>query len=111
MFSSLRVRLWLSYALVIVTALSIVAIVLFIYLLRNPFLYRQTLERLRAVETVLLARERDQTGQPLTSMLERAADTFNVRIVLYSQDKQVLADTRAEDAPALAFPERNLSSR
>lgn len=111
MFSSLRARLWLSYALVIVTALSIVAIVLFIYLLRNPFLYRQTLERLRAVETVLLAWERDQTDQSLTPMLERAANTFNVRLVLYSQDKQVLADTRAEDAPALAFPERNLFSR
>ena len=53
MFSSLRSRLWLSYALIIVTALGIVALVLFIYLLRNPLLYRQTIQRLKAVEAVV----------------------------------------------------------
>ena len=57
MFSSLRSRLWLSYALLIVTALGIVAVVLFISLLRNPFLYRQTTERLKAVQTVVMERE------------------------------------------------------
>ena len=57
MFSSLRSRLWLSYALLIVTALGLVAMVLFISLLRNPLLYRQTTERLQAVQTVVMERE------------------------------------------------------
>ena len=36
MFSSIRARLWLSYAALIVAALGVVAIVLVIFLLRNP---------------------------------------------------------------------------
>jgi signal transduction histidine kinase len=110
MFSSLRARLWLSYALMIVTALSIVAFVLFIYLLRNPFLYRQTLVRLRAIEIVVSARQEEQSGQLLLSTLDKAARTFNVRLVQFSQDGQVLADTRAGDAPELPLPKRNLFS-
>ncbi len=42
MFTSLRSRLWLSYALVITVALSVVAGVLLAYLFRNPLLSRQT---------------------------------------------------------------------
>ena len=64
MFSSLHSRLWLSYAFIIVTALGVVAMVLFIYLLRNPLLYRQTSERLKAVQAVVLQRE--SQSQPVS---------------------------------------------
>jgi len=106
MFSSLRSRLWLSYALV-VTALSVVAIILFIYLLRNPFLYRQTLERLQAVQTVVMERD----GQPITTVATRASKTFNVRIILFSADQEVLLDTYAKKDPALSFPRQKLLPR
>ncbi len=111
MFSSLRARLWLSYALLVVTALGIVAIVLFAYLWRNPFLYRQTLERLRAVETMVLERDIQAQGQPLAVTMEKAAHTFNVRILLYSSDRQLQADTSSADKPPLPFPRKNLVTR
>ncbi|MBI5962383.1 MAG: HAMP domain-containing histidine kinase [Chloroflexi bacterium] len=107
MFTSLRSRLWLSYALLVVTALSVVAIILFIYLIRNPFLYRQTLERLQAVQTVVMERD----GQPISVVAERASKTFNVRILLFSADQQVLLDTHALKQPALSFPKQKLLPR
>ncbi len=107
MFSSLRSRLWLSYALLVVTALSVVAIILFIYLIRNPFLYRQTLERLQAVQTVVMERD----GQPITTVATRASKTFNVRIILFSADQEVLLDTYAKKEPALSFPRQKLLPR
>ena len=107
MFSSLRSRLWLSYALLIVTALVVVAVVLFVYLIRNPLSNRQTLERLRTVQTVVL--ERDE--QSLSLVAERASQNFDVRILLFSKDKQVLLDTYAEKQSALPFPKKKLLAR
>ena len=100
MFSSLRSRLWLSYALLVVTALSVVAVILFVYLLRNPLLYRQTLERLQAVQTIVMERD----GQSLSEVAQRASKNFNVRIVLFSADQQVLLDTAGKKEPELKFP-------
>jgi signal transduction histidine kinase len=111
MFSSLRSRLWLSYAFLIVTALSVVAIVMFIYLLRNPILNRQTIERLKAVETMVANRGSELERQPLPAAIERAASTFNVRIILYSIEKQVLVDTRGDTASGLPYPEKRILSR
>ncbi|HET7144477.1 MAG TPA: HAMP domain-containing sensor histidine kinase [Anaerolineales bacterium] len=100
MFSSIRSRLWLSYAFLVVTALGIVAIVLFIYLIRNPFLYRQTLEKLRVVQTAVVKRD----AQSIEFAAERASRNFGVRIILFSRDRQVLLDTYANKEPALQFP-------
>ena len=103
MFSSLRSRLWLSYALLVVTALGVVAIVLFVYLIRNPLADRQTLERLRTVQTVVLE---NNNGQPLSLVAERVAEKFDVRILLFSRDKQVVFDTHAGKESALPFPKK-----
>lgn len=93
--SSLRSRLWLSYAALIVTALSVVAIVLLIYLIRNPLAYRQTLERVRAAEKLILRRPADFLDDPVSGTLERTADLFDVRVVVYSSDGDILRDTGA----------------
>jgi signal transduction histidine kinase len=103
--SSLRSRLWLSYALIIVTALSVVTIVLFISLFRNPLLYRQTTERLKAVQLVMIERSTEADAPPISTLAERSARTFNVRVVLFSVDHQVLFDTASNEA-GLGFPER-----
>jgi len=55
----LRSRLWLSYAALIATALGVMAVAFGFYLWRNPLLYRQTLARLRTVETGILNRQGD----------------------------------------------------
>ncbi len=111
MFSSLRSRLWLSYALLVVTALGVVAMVLFIYLLRNPFLYRQTTERLKAVQAVVMERESAPQSQPISVAAQKASRTFNVRILLYSQDRQLILDTYSDKEVPLPFPEKKLIQR
>lgn len=106
MFSSLRSRLWLSYALLVVTALGVVALILFISLLSNPFLYRQTTERLKAVQAVVLERESGPQSQPISSAAKKASRTFNVRVLLYASDRQLILDTYSDKETSLPFPEK-----
>jgi hypothetical protein len=68
MFSSLRSRLWLSYALVILGALFITAVILVIYLVRNPLAYRQTSARLRAAEAIILENQANLSTQSRTDL-------------------------------------------
>lgn len=107
MFSSLRSRLWLSYALIIVTALGIVAVILFVSLLRNPLMYRQTIERLKAVQTTLVQRE----NQDISAAAKRAARVFDVRVLLYSKDKQLIFDTASKSEVPLPFPVKRIIAR
>ncbi len=112
MFSSLRSRLWLSYAFIIVTALSVVAMILFVYLLRNPISYRQTLERLQAVQTIVIERENVPQSQSISVSAEKASRTFGVRVLLFSKDKQLVLDTYADKKTVLPFPpERKILKR
>ncbi len=104
MFLSLRARLWFSYAILILTALLIVAAVLFIYLLGNPILYRQATSRLKVVETIITNRDLGQFGPDLSRRLENAAQTFDVRIIQFSQDQRVLVDANPGKFPELSFP-------
>ena len=108
MFSSLRSRLWLSYALLIITALAIVGMVLFLNLVKNPLLYRQTTERLKAVQAVILERESGVQSQSFPAVAKKASRTFNVRVLLYSSDKQLTLDTYSDNEVPLSFPERKL---
>ncbi|MBK8617271.1 MAG: HAMP domain-containing histidine kinase [Anaerolineales bacterium] len=110
MFSSLRSRLWLSYALLIVTALGVVATFLFVYLVRNPLLYRQTTERLQAVQSIVMERENVPENQPISVAAQKAARTFDVRVLIFSQDKQLMLDTADKEA-SLPFPEKKALQR
>ena len=107
MFSSLRSRLWLSYALLIVTALVVVAVVLFVYLVRNPLSTRQTLERLRAAQATVMQSDE----KPFSLAAENASKNFDIRVILFSNDRQVLLDTyTGKDVPIL-FPRKKLLTR
>jgi len=111
MFSSLRSRLWLSYAFLIVTALAVVAIVLILFLLRNPFLYRQTLDRLKAAEDVLMTQPGPPPGQPPgTDRLQSVAAAFDVRVLIFGSNGAVIQDTDGA-APAISLPARHLIPR
>lgn len=94
MQSSLRSRLWLSYAFLVVTALSVVAVVLLIYLLRNPFAYRQIMERLRAAERLILKHPAGFINNLDTKPLDDTADLFEVRVIVFTPEGRVLRDTR-----------------
>ena len=102
MFSSLRSRLWLSYALLIVTALGVVAIVLILFLVRNPVLYRQTFVQLRAADGLV--------ADPSTSQVNLIAQALNVRILTFSPGGAVLSDTDPA-SPAVPLPSRSVLAR
>lgn len=93
MCTSLRSRLWLSYTALIATALGVMAVAFGFYLWRNPLLYRQTLARLRTVETGIVNRQGDLFGNSLSVAMDRAARAFDVRILLYDQNGTLLKDT------------------
>lgn len=111
MFTSLRSRLWLSYAFIIVTALGVVAVILLVYLVRNPISNRQILERLQAVQAIVVERENVPQSQSISISAEKASRTFNVRVLLFSQDKQIILDTYADKEVALPFPARRILNR
>ena len=114
MFSSLRSRLWLSYALLILAALSFIFLVLVIYLLRNPLLYRQTITRLKAIETVVLKRQDEFLGsneRELERALARADENFDVRLILFNEKGRVLYDTRVDESEILLPKASALRSR
>ena len=68
MFASLRSRLWLTYALSILTALLVVAVIFLIYLLDNPLVYRQTKIRLSSAQGVLLAKQSTWANLPAAQL-------------------------------------------
>jgi len=105
MFSSLRSRLWLSYALVILGALFVTAVILVIYLIRSPLAFRQTTARLRAVEAVILNGQADLIGLS-QSALQTYDKTFDIRILVYNSNRELLADSRNGSASALTTPRR-----
>ncbi len=104
MFSSLRARLWLSYALLIGTALAVVGIVLLIFLLRNPYIYRQAVLRLGVANGVL-------RGTSLSSVeLTSVAQEFGVRALVFSPDGTLVEDSEP-GAAAFRLPPAILSPR
>lgn len=105
MFTSLRSRLWLSYAFVITTALSIVLIVILVFLIRNPVLSRQVQGRLKTVQSLVTAAPRRFVDNP--QLLEEVAQMHAVRILIFDSDRDLVFDTDP-DAPQLPFPQRNL---
>jgi len=94
MFSSLRFRLWLTYALLVVTAVSVVAIALVVYLIRNPLSYRQTLERVTAAQKLISNRPVQLIENNNADFLNTVAESFDVRVTIYSSDgSRIVRDT------------------
>ena len=108
MFTSLRSRLWLSYAFVITVALSVVAIVMLVYMIRNPILSRQTQQQLTMVKSLIL--EAPQKYVNNTDLLKEISQTNNLRVILFDQSRQTVVDTNPEK-PQLSYPRRNLLNR
>lgn len=97
MFHSLRLRLWFSYAILIFTALAVVGVVLILFLLRNPLLYRKTFVRLTAAQAVLAA-----PSAP-TGRMQEISEAFDVRVLLFSDTGALIADSAADQA-AMTLP-------
>jgi signal transduction histidine kinase len=108
MFTSLRSRLWLSYAIVITIALSIVTVVLFVFLLRNPLLSRQVQQRLKDAQNSAVANAAQFVENP--GGLDQIEQTYNVRLILFDSQRNQVFDTNPSD-PKLPFPRRTILNR
>src|SRR5689334_2913160 len=108
MFTSLRSRLWLSYALVITTALTIVALVLLAFLIRNPFATREAQQRLRNAQNLVVATPQKYIQDP--NSLQEITQTYNVRTLVFNSSRQLVFDSNS-NMPPLPFPRRNLLGR
>ena len=105
MFTSLRSRLWLSYALVITIALTIVAIVLLVFLIRNPVLTRQTQQQVKTVKNLIAEDPEKYINDP--ALIENITITYGVRVLVFDPSREIIFDTSPSD-PAIPFPRRNL---
>src|SRR5512147_2134204 len=108
MFTSLRSRLWLSYALLITVALGIVLLVLLAFLIRNPFLSREVQGRLRTVKSLVTATPRKIIGNP--QLLADTAQTYDARVLLFDDNRDLIFDT-ASDASTLPLARQSLLER
>lgn len=108
MFTSLRSRLWLSYAIIISLALVIVTLVVLAFLIRNPLVSRQTQERLRTAENAVIADQARYLKNP--NDLVQVSNAYDVRILVFSAKRDVLYDSNPND-PSISFPRRTLVSR
>ncbi len=105
MFSTLRSRLWLTYALMIATALVVITIIFFIYLLRNPPALRQLTVQMNLALNVLSQKNENWSDLSLARTeryLTEQDEIFGVRFLLLSPARVLLIDTRAGETPALA---------
>jgi two-component system OmpR family sensor kinase len=109
MFASLRSRLWLTYALLILAVLAIVGTGMVLALIRNPLIYRQATLTLRVTEAALKLRMENQPKaalDKLENLVQRQAENDNVRILLLDANAAVLVDTGLGSAqPALRLPQ------
>lgn len=96
MFSSLRSRLWLSYALLIGVSIAVVAVTLLVAFLRNPLVYRSGLPRLKeAINTVIprLEKALPQGWTAVEEELRVAGDRTDLRYLLISPAGKLLFDS------------------
>src|ERR1041384_1707391 len=104
MFTSLRSRLWLSYAFVITVALIIVALVLLAFLIRNPVASRDIQQRLRTAQSLIAATPQKFIDNP--NSLQDITQAYNVRTLVFNSARQLVFDS-SSNAPPLPFPRRN----
>ena len=107
MNSTIRSRLWWSYLLVTLSALSIVAVVLFIYIIQNPSTYRQASARLTVVAALLRKNEStlaDLSTSEIQTRIERVAQTYDVRILIFNKKRLALVDSQSSQLNSLQMP-------
>jgi signal transduction histidine kinase len=106
---SLRTRLWLSYALLILAALGLTALILVVYLLRSPLPYRQSFARMLEAQTALLTDRPDLSILPeeeLVRLLESYDAAFDVRLLLVANGGTTWLDSRPASAAFTRLPGR-----
>jgi len=98
--SSLQTRLWFTYALIVGVVLCVVSLGLIVYLLQNPLIDRQAYLNLeRVVETIWIRPELlEALQQHPVETVGRIDDNSSVRVMIFSADGSLVADSRMQTA-------------
>ncbi|HPH95350.1 MAG TPA: HAMP domain-containing sensor histidine kinase [Anaerolineaceae bacterium] len=110
MISSLRSRLWLSYALLIGVILCIAAAGLLVALTQDNTLLRQTAAKIQISTSAILTRfeqRENLSDRQLQRLLEAEAERRSERILIYAAAGDLVLDTEAKSAafrPPLKAP-------
>ncbi len=89
MFNSLRARLWLTYAIIILLILSILGLGLLIYVIRNPIIDRQAIQRLD-IALSFIQRQLNDRNLSLRQNQEyynRISESLTIRLLLFDKFK------------------------
>lgn len=110
MYTSLRARLWLTYAILILLILSILGVGIFVYIIRHPLIDRQALGRLDAALTVIQRQinERSILPREYQQYLNRISDSLAIRLILFNSEKDTILDSEPEN-PAIIWTNDDLS--
>ncbi|MCD6426423.1 MAG: HAMP domain-containing protein [Anaerolineales bacterium] len=110
MFTSLRARLWLTYAIIILLILSILGIGIFVYVIRNPLIDRQALGRLDAALAIIQRQinERSILPRDFQQYLNRISESLDIRLILFNSERETLLDSEP-DSPAIIWPSDEIS--
>jgi signal transduction histidine kinase len=111
MFTSLRARLWLTYAVIILLILSILGVGIFIYIIRNPLIDRQALTKLEVTKTLVLRQVNDRAFllRDPEELFSRIGESFDIRLILFDPDRGLLLDSQPEESQILwSTPGENL---
>ncbi len=106
MFTSLRARLWVTYAIIILLILSILAIGVFVYIVRNPLIDRQAIGRLDTALTLIQRQINNRTilRRDYESYLNRISESLSLRMALYEKGGELILDSEP-DSPPLVWSE------
>lgn len=119
MLSSLRLRLWLTYILIVAVVLAVAIAAVFFYLARTPSTDRSEIQRLRLTSTLILQRSQvfgllpeNLASDRLRQSLERIDEATGYRIVVFDASGQVVVDSRAgKESPLPAWEKLSASQR
>ena len=105
MFTSLRARLWLTYAIIILLILTIIGLGIFVYIIRNPVVDRQAMQKLDFALTLMKRQlnERNITLQRSQDFIFRMSDSLTIRALLFDSEKNLIIDTQP-DSPGILLP-------
>jgi two-component system OmpR family sensor kinase len=103
MFTSLRARLWLTYAIIIILILAIVGLGIFVYIIRNPVVDRQAIQRLDFALTLMKRQlnERNISLEHSQDYINRISDSLTIRALLFDSEKNLLIDTQPDSSSIL----------
>jgi two-component system OmpR family sensor kinase len=97
MFASIRTRLWFTYVIIIGVVLLTLFAAIVVYLIKNPFVLRQDIQRLKIITTLIVQRSSDSSlmdAPDIQNAVVKADQAFDVRIIILDSTGHLLADSR-----------------